>query len=205
MKILLIGPQGSGKGTIGKKLSEYFNIPLISTGQVLRDLPLTHPRKKEIEETMEKGELVSQDIVAQLLKEETSKRSAMNGFIFDGWGRTMTDLYYYDPVFDKVVYLDIPEDISINRLLSRRTCDSCGAVFNIISIPPKVSNVCDFCGGKLIQREDDTEDAIKKRLDIFNTETKETIEHFKEEGKLVKIDGKGTPEEVFELVKKALE
>lgn len=205
MKLLLIGPQGSGKGTVGSKLSDFYKIPIISTGQILRDLSEAHPRKKEIDEILERGELVPQDLVAELLREETSKEESKNGFILDGWGRATIDLKYYDPGFDKVVYLKIPEEESIKRLVSRRTCESCGAIFNTISVPSKVDGICDFCGGNLVQREDDTEEAIRKRLGIFYSETQETIDLFKKQGLLVEVDGTGTPEEVFELAKKALE
>ncbi|MBW6441688.1 nucleoside monophosphate kinase [Patescibacteria group bacterium] len=205
MKILLIGPQGSGKGTIGKKLSDYLNIPLISAGQILRDLPEQHSRKEEIDSHMERGELVPQDMVADLLREETSKERCRNGFIFDGWGRAMIDLEYYDPGFDKVVYFNIPPELSVKRLSSRRTCESCGEIFNIITVPPKVDGVCDFCGGNLVQREDDTEEAVRRRLDIFNNKTMEVIDHFRAQGRLIEIDGSGTPEEVFQLVLPTLE
>ncbi len=204
MKILLVGPQGSGKGTVGGMLSRHLSIPLISAGHILRELPLEHPRKKEIDDYMEKGDLVPQDLVASLLREETSKESCQKGFIFDGWGRTMMDLKHYDPDFDKVVLIKISPETSVNRLSSRRTCSDCGAIFNVISVPPKVEGICDICGGALYQREDDNEEAVKRRLDIFNTETMEVINYFRETGKLVEIDGEGSPEEVFRLVLEAL-
>lgn len=204
MKILLIGPQGCGKGTVGNMLSDYFGIPLISAGHILREVGEAHPRKREIQDYMARGELVPQDLVADLLREETSKDSCKKGFIFDGWGRTMKDLHFYDPDFDKVILINISPETSVKRISSRRTCDYCGAVFNIVSVPPKIQGICDECGGRLIQREDDTEEAVRRRLEIFNTETSEVIEHFRNEGKLVEIDGEGSPEEVFNLALEAL-
>ena len=100
MKILLLGPQGSGKGTVGKMMSDYYRVPIVSTGHILRSLPESHPRKKEVVDLLARGELVPQDLVAQLLGEETSKEGCLNGFIFDGWGRAMIDLEYFDPGFD---------------------------------------------------------------------------------------------------------
>jgi len=204
MKILLVGPQGCGKGTIGKMMSEYYNIPLISAGHILRNLPENHPDKDTVGKHMARGELVPQDLVARLLREETSKDICKDGFIFDGWARAMIDLEYYDPDFDKVIYIKISPETSIKRLSFRRTCSSCGAIFNIISVPPKVENVCDICGGTLVQRDDDTEEAVNRRLEIFNTETMEVIDYLKKQGKIIEIDGEGTPEEVFQLVLEAL-
>ena len=102
MKLLLIGPQGCGKGTIGKKLSQHLNIPLVSVGQILRDLPDDYPGKDEIENYVDKGELAPQNLVSEILKSEISKDIYGNGFIFDGWGRTLEDLDYFNPGFDKV-------------------------------------------------------------------------------------------------------
>ena len=204
MKILLVGPQGSGKGTVGSMLSKYLDIPLISVGHILRELPPEHPRKKEIDDYMERGELAPQDLVAGFLQEETSKEYCQRGFIFDGWGRSLNNLRFYDPNFDKVFLIKISPETSVKRLSSRRTCSNCGAIFNIISVPPKTEGICDNCGGTLVQREDDNEDAVKRRLEIFNTETMEVINYFRDTGKLVEIDGEGSPEEVFSLVLAAL-
>lgn len=204
MKLLLIGPPASGKGTIGEKLSEEFGIPLLSVGELLRELPEDYPLKKEIDEAMERGELAPQKIAAQVLKEAVEKESCHNGFVIDGWGRDLSDLTYYDPEFDNVIYLIISADTAEKRISSRRTCEKCGAVYNLISVPPKVSGVCDFCGGKLVQRDDETSEATRKRFEIFNTETKETIDYFKNERKLLEIDAEGSIDEVYERVRKAL-
>lgn len=204
MKILLIGPPASGKGTVGEKLSLKLNIPLISVGELLREIPETNPLKDKIDKIMETGELVPQDIVAELLRQETSKKSADNGYIFDGWGRRKEDLTYFDPGFDKVILLEISPETALKRITLRRTCEKCGAVFNIEFVPSKIEGVCDFCGGKLIKREDESEETTKRRLAIFYEDTKETIDLYKKNGKLIEIDGEGTPEQVFDLVSKAL-
>jgi len=204
MKILLIGPPASGKGTIGERISKDLHIPLISVGSVLRGIPDNHFQKKKISEIMEGGELVPQDIVASLLKEEVAKDTAANGFIFDGWGRRKEDLDYFDPNFDKVIYLKVSPETSFQRISARRTCENCEAVYNLTFIPPKISGVCDLCGGKLTKREDESEETTRRRLEIFEEETKETIEYFKNQGKLVEVDGEGTPDEEYTLVKNAL-
>jgi adenylate kinase len=204
MKILLIGPPASGKGTIGEKISSELRIPLISVGSVLRSVPEGHPQKKIIDSVMESGELVPQEIVAELLREEVAKESAKDGFIFDGWGRRKEDLEYFDPGFDKIIYLKVSPETSLKRITARRTCENCEAIYNLISVPPRIPGICDSCGGKLIKREDESDETTKRRLEIFEEETRETIEMFKSQGKLIEIDGEGTPDEEYDLVKKAL-
>ncbi len=204
MKIVLIGPAGSGKGTIGEMLSDYFHIPQVSVGQMLRELSDSHPWYSTIKKQMEDGVLVDQDKVATLLKEELSKEKYKEGFILDGWFRSMENIRLYFPEIDKFFLLDISPEESIKRLSSRRTCEKCGDIYNLYSNPPKVSDICDECGGRLIQREDDTPKAIQKRLNIFDTDTAEVINYLNEKELLVKIDGEGTPEEVFQLVLRAL-
>ena len=204
MKILLIGPPASGKGTVGEKLSQRLNIPLISAGELCRAIPESNPLKNKINEIMEKGELVPQGIVAQLLKEEVSKESANKGFIFDGWGRRKEDLKYFDPGFDRVVLLEISPETALKRIASRRTCEKCFAVFNIESMPPKEPGICDFCGGKVTKREDESEETTKRRLAIFYDETEETIDFYRKAGILLEINAEGSPDQVFDLVLKAL-
>lgn len=205
MKILLIGPPASGKGTVGEKLSGRLDIPLISVGELLRAIPKDNPLKGKIDEIMERGDLVPQSIIAQLLKEEISKEPSSGGFIFDGWGRRKEDLDYFDPGFDKVILLEISPETALRRIASRRTCEKCGAVFNIEYIPPKKEGVCDFCGGKVTKREDEGEETTKKRLGVFYNETKDTIDFYKKNGKLLEINAEGTPNQVFDLVLKALD
>ena len=204
MKLLLIGPPASGKGTIGERLSKEFGIPLLSVGELLRELPEDYPLKKEIDEAMKRGDLAPQNIAAQVLREAVEKETSRNGFVVDGWGRDLGNLTYYDPGFDNAIYLKISSETAVKRIASRRTCEKCGAVFNLISVPPKVSGICDLCGGKLVQRDDETEEATRKRFEIFNTETKETIDYFREKGKLLEVDAEGSPDEVYDKVVKAL-
>lgn len=204
MKLLLMGPQGCGKGTIGEMLSDKLDIPLISVGEMLRNVPPSHPRYKELTSFLNRGLLSPQDLVAELLKERVLQPDCANGFIFDGWGRKKIDLEYFDPGFDKVILLEISPETSILRLSNRRTCRKCGKVFNLITVPPKKEGVCDECGGELYQRDDDTKEAINTRLSIFYHDTQEVLQIFKKRGILIEIDGEPAPEVVFQSVMSAL-
>ncbi len=203
MKILMMGPQGCGKGTIGNLISESLNIPIVSTGNILRNIPKNHPWYEAINEQMKKGLLVDQKKVAAFLDEELKKSEYKNGFILDGWYRSMKDIETYEVALDKAFLLTISPETTIKRLSSRRTCSKCGAIYNTItpSMKPKVEGICDKCGGVLEQRQDDTEEVILKRLSIYHNETSDVIKYLKEKGILIEIDGEGPPEEVFERIK----
>ncbi len=200
MIISLIGPQGCGKGTVGEKLGEKLNIPLISVGDILRAIPENDPDYTRINDAMKQGILVPQDAVSALIKKRISQDDCANGYILDGWLRNMIDVSFFEPPLDHMIYMKIPRETSLARLSSRRTCSICKKVFNIVSVPPKVEDVCDDCGGKLMQREDDTPVAINKRLDIFYTDTQLVLDYFRNKGILLEVDATPLPNEVFQNV-----
>lgn len=203
MKILLLGPQGSGKGTIGSMISQETGIPLVSVGQILRNIPNEHPWRNSIQEQMKKGLLVEQSMVAQLLKDELSKEKYTSGFVLDGWYRSMKDIEAYEIDFDIAFLLQISPETTVKRISSRRTCPKCGKIYNTVtpSEKPKIEGKCDKCITDLVQRDDDTEEAILKRLHIFQTETKEVSDLLRDRGILKEIDGEGPPNEVYSLIK----
>ncbi|MCA9302051.1 nucleoside monophosphate kinase [Candidatus Nomurabacteria bacterium] len=202
MKVLLLGPQGSGKGTVGDIVSKRLGIPAISSGQLLREIPPSHPRFEEINDLMGKGVLVSQDLVASLIEERVSREDCAKGYILDGWGRAMIDLKYFDPGYDKVIVLVLSREECVRRITGRRICDSDGKTYNIYTLPPEEVAKCK---GNLIQRADDTEESVNKRLEIYYSDTMKVVDHFRALGKVFEVDAGGSPAEVAELVIKVLQ
>lgn len=204
MKILLMGPQGCGKGTIGDMLGAKLGYPVISAGQLLREMPESHPRYLEAKALMDQGKLAPFELLADLIIARVSLDDCKSGYILDGWARCMDNLKFFNPGFQKVIYLTISPETTIERLTNRRTCVQCGAIYNIKTVTPKVAGVCDLCGGALAQRDDDKEEAIRARLKIFESETLPVIDYFKKQHVLVEINAEPAPEIVFNSVLKAL-
>lgn len=195
MKIFIMGPQGSGKGTIGSMLSERLGLPFVSLGEVFRQVSKDNSYYEAIQTAMSSGELVPLHIAASLIKDRLSKPDCQEGFILDGWCRRMLDVNTFDPEPDVVIVLDISRETSIKRITGRRKCTSDGKTYNIYTLPKEQLKECE---GELIQREDDTEEAVTRRLNIYYTETKEVIDFYRKKGLVKVIDAEGMPEEVFQ-------
>jgi len=204
MKVLLIGPQGCGKGTIGELLSDYTGFPIVSAGQLCRDVEPSNIYYEEVNKYMDKGELVPQDIMADLLRKELSKQKYKKGYFMDGWGRSLIDFKLFDPGFDAILFLNISKETSLDRITSRRVCKECGDVYNIKYNPPKNEGICDECGGKLHQRDDDTPEVVNRRSEIFYSNTVPALKEYKKRGLLLEIDAELDIMTVFENAKKAL-
>lgn len=204
MKIIILGPQGSGKGTQTGLISKKFNIPKISMGDILR---YNVSNKTELGELagsyMNKGNLVPDDVVNKIVKDRISKDDCKNGFILDGYPRNVKQAEMLKKItdIDFVLEVDISDKEAIKRISGRRSC-SCGEVYHTFYNPPKISEICDKCGSRLFQREDDKEEYIKKRLETYHKETSQIIEFYKE--KHIRIEGKQTIEKVFEDIIKTL-
>lgn len=194
MKVLLLGPQGCGKGTIGKMLSERMGIPLLSVGEMLRSIDPSSKYYQKIQEDTKNGVLVAEEIVVALLKEELAKEKYKNGVIFDGWARSMQNLRAFDPGFDFVIVFELSRETSVKRISGRRICEADGKTYNIYTLPKEELAKCP---GRLIQREDDTEEAVKKRLEIYYTQTQEVIDYFDKQGKTIHINAEPLPDEIF--------
>lgn len=205
MRLILLGPPGSGKGTQANLLQDKFNIPKISTGDILRaavedDTELGKQAKK----FMDKGELVPDEVVIGLIKERIVEPDCEAGFILDGFPRTIVQaeklgetLEAMGQDIDSVLDLEVDRGELLVRLTGRRTCKNCGAMFHRTSHPPKVEEICDECGGGLYQRPDDNEETIVKRLEVYSKETAPLKEFYQKQGKLKTIQGRGGMDAIF--------
>lgn len=202
MKILLLGPQGCGKGTIGQMLSEKIGVPLVSVGGLLRLLNSESPYYKTVNDQMEKGVLVDNRLVGTIIKQELDDPKYAKGYIFDGWARQMSDLNVFDPGFDFVVVFEMSRETSIKRISGRRLCEVDGKTYNVYTLPKEELAKCP---GKLLQREDDTEEAVKRRLEIYYTKTMEVVDYFDKQGKTIHINAEPLPEVIFADLMQKLE
>ena len=199
MRIILLGPPGAGKGTQAKVLTKELDIPHISTGDILRKaIEEKTPLGLKAKKYMDKGYLVPDDLIINLIKERIRREDCKKGFLLDGFPRTIPQAEALGKIsnIDKVTKLKIANEVAIERLSGRRTCKDCGAMYHVIYIPPRKEGICDRCGGELIIREDDKEEAVLKRLEVYREETRPLIEYYKKKGLLAIIDGGRRKEEV---------
>ena len=213
MRIVLVGAPGSGKGTQGKKLAEKLGIPQISTGDLLRAAVAAEtPLGKQAKAVMEAGQLVSDEIVMGLIRERLAEPDTEPGFILDGFPRNLAQAEALDAMLEELdkplqvaLHIDVDFDTLMQRLTGRRTCESCGQMYNIYTSPPKIDGVCDKCGGRLVQRADDNEETIRKRLDVYRTQTMPLIDYYRQQEKLRTVKGEGTIDDIFTKILSQLE
>ena len=183
MKFIIFGAPGSGKGTYASRLQSKLGADVIAMGDIFREiLKENTPLGKKVKGYVEKGSLVPDDVVIEVLKQHLSKTSSKKGFILDGYPRTIDQAKTLEKIvkIDAIIQLIVPEWIIIERLSTRRICKNCGEVYNINYLKPKVENVCDKCGGPLYQRSDDTPKVIKDRIQVYERQTQPLVEYYKE-------------------------
>ena len=211
MKLILLGAPGAGKGTVAKLLTETDGSVQISTGDILRAAVKAGTELgKKAEAAMKAGELVSDDLIMGIMGERLKEDDCKAGFLLDGFPRTIPQadalkglLENMGIKLDAVVNLVVPREEILNRLTTRRTCVDCGAIYNVRSNPPKEEGVCDKCGGDVVQRDDETEEEISKRLDVFNEQTAPLVEYYRNEGNLLDADSTNSSN-VVDVIKKEL-
>jgi adenylate kinase len=207
--LVLMGPPGAGKGTQAERLASELGIPHLSTGDLLRE----HlARGTEIGErarsTMDRGELVPDDVVLEMLLERASRPDCQRGFLLDGFPRTLEQARALEaelsrraeergPIELRAIELFVPDEVLVRRLAGRRTCRSCGRAQHLEFSPPRVSGRCDRCGGELYQRDDDRPEVVQERLAVYRRQTRPVERYYEDRGVLARIDGDRPPDEVF--------
>ena len=209
MQLIVFGPPGVGKGTLSDLLAESYKIPHISTGEIFRNE--IKSGNKELIAYVEKGLLVPDAVVNKIVEKEVSGNKCKDGFILDGYPRTIEQSRFLESVLSKigkkidlVLNLVASDTLIIKRLIQRRMCSKCGALFNLATMPPKREGICDNCNSELMQRKDDNEKTIRKRIKVYYDETAPLIEHFRGRGILHDIDASTSPNEILKNALKVI-
>jgi adenylate kinase len=210
MRVVLLGPPGSGKGTHGKRLGEALGVPVISTGDILREAIAQQTRLGQAAQAdVKAGRLVADETVLGLIETRLQLTDAKNGFILDGFPRTTAQADGLKKILggssvDHAVNLEVPAETVVERLSNRWLCGSCGAIYNTKTALPKQAGVCDRCGGALKQRDDDRPEAVRTRLEVYARDTAPLVAYYQREGKLRNVDASGDPEKVYAAIGRAL-
>ena len=208
MNLVLLGAPGAGKGTQAEILKEKLAIPTISTGNILREAVKNGTKLGlEAKEYMESGKLVPDALVISIIKERLAEDDCKNGFILDGFPRTIPQAEALEKSgidIDCALSIEIADEVIVERMSGRRTCKDCSQTFHIVSNPREVEGKCDFCGGELIQRADDNLETVTNRIDVYEAQTMPLVEYYEKAGNLVHIDGSTGLENVFADIVSAL-
>ncbi|MDN5363319.1 MAG: adenylate kinase [Eubacteriales bacterium] len=197
MNLLIMGPPGAGKGTQAEMLVKELNITHISTGDMFRAaIKEGTEMGKKAKEYMDKGQLVPDEVVVGMVKDRLSQPDCKNGFLLDGFPRTVAQAEALDATLkemgiklDGVINIEVPREKIMVRLTGRRVCKSCGSSYHVVFNPPQKEGVCDNCGGELYQRSDDNEETVSNRLDVYEKQTQPLIEYYQKRGLLINING----------------
>lgn len=207
-RYIFLGPQGSGKGTQAKMLAGMLGLPHISTGDIFRAaVDQDTILGQRIATGLSSGKLISDEDTNSLMADRLAAEDAKNGFILDGYPRTMVQLEFLEQLAPptKVVFLDLSDNEAVKRLIGRLVCSGCDNVFHIAHKRPRMKGLCDNCGGELAQREDDAEAAIRERLRLYHKETEPLVSFYEKDGRLIRVDGRPDIKTVHKDVTEALQ
>jgi len=208
INLLIMGKPGAGKGTQSTRLIKHYNLEYISTGDIYREeMQKDSPIGKIAKEYVARGELVPDDVTNDIVKDVLSKKNFPNGFMLDGYPRTCHQAEALDGILDDlkirltaVINIDVNDDVLLRRMAGRRVCPNCQRTYHVEFHPPKVPGICDNCGHKLIQREDDKEASVRNRLRIYNEKTKPLLDYYRDKGLLLVVDGEQPTPTVFRTI-----
>lgn len=208
MKIIMLGAPGAGKGTQAKKIADKYQIPHISTGDIFRaNIKNGTELGKKAKTYMDQGLLVPDELVVDLVVDRLAQEDCKSGCVLDGFPRTIPQAESLDAALaakgeaiDYAIDVDVPDENIINRMSGRRACVACGATYHIVHIPTKVEGVCDRCGERLILRDDDKPETVKKRLNVYHEQTQPLIDYYTKKNVLKSVDGTKNMEEVFQAI-----
>lgn len=213
MRLVLLGPPGAGKGTQASAIVDKYNIPHISTGDIFRaNIKEGTDLGKEAKDYMDKGLLVPDELVVSIVKDRLTKDDCKEGFLLDGFPRTVnqaqaldSELHKMDTKLDRVININASAEILIERAVGRRICKECGATYHIKFNPPKVAGICDIDGGVLYQRDDDNVETVSTRINVYMEQTEPLIAYYKEQNLLLDVDGTKSIDAIFETISKELD
>ncbi len=213
MHLIIMGPPGAGKGTQAIMIADRFSIPHVSTGDIFRkNLKEGTPLGLKAREYMNKGLLVPDETVVEIVKDRLEEKDCQGGFLLDGFPRTVAQAVALDDVLktmdigiDYVLNIEVPKAVLIERAVGRRVCTACGATYHVKHNSPAHAGLCDVCGGSLIQREDDKEETVAKRIEVYLEQTRPLVDYYSEKGLLISVDGGQEIKEVGEQIIKTLQ
>ena len=208
MKLILLGAPGAGKGTQADILCKELDIPTISTGNILRAaIKNGTPTGMKAKAYMDEGKLVPDDVIIGIITERVAEEDCKNGYILDGVPRTIAQAEALEKAgikFDDVISIEISDEVIMERMSGRRVCESCGASYHLVAVPPKQEGICDKCGGKLVQRKDDAPETVKARLEVYHKETEPLKAFYAQRGLLKSVENQATVAETSQVILRAL-
>lgn len=213
MKIIMLGAPGAGKGTQAHMIAEKYHLPHVSTGDIFRaNIKNGTELGKEAKGYMDRGELVPDELTVRILLDRVAQDDCKNGYILDGFPRNIPQAEVLEKELEKLgdkidvaIDMEVPDESIIKRMSGRRACSSCGATYHIVNVPPKKEGVCDVCGEALVLRDDDKEETVQKRLDVYHAQTQPLIEFYTKKGILKTVDGTQDMMDVFKAITSILE